>query len=286
MIGFNALGQLGRLGNQMFQFASLMGIAKINDHEFCIPPSDWESDNFDSDEYYRLLGSATPVSHQLFQVFDLLHRNPDAFKVQYIDPAKPVYNEGGFQFDEKLYNTCPDEVDLRGFFQSYRYFDDFRSELTDLFRFKDEFQTPCKELIDQFDEPPLSIHVRRGDYLTNPNHSTLSLKYYEDALAIIGDPRKMVFVFSDDPQWCRQQEVFSGDRFLISENNSTYMDLCLMTMCSGHITANSSFSWWGAYLSKSNVIVSPRNWFVGSQNEGIDTKDLLPPDWVSVNNVE
>ena len=74
--------------------------------------------------------------------------------------------------------------------------------------------------------------------------------------------------------------------FLISENNSTYMDLCLMTMCSGHITANSSFSWWGAYLSKSNVIVSPRNWFVGSQNEGIDTKDLLPPDWVTVNNVE
>ena len=72
-----------------------------------------------------------------------------------------------------------------------------------------------------------------------------------------------VIVFSDDCDWCNTQELFSDDRFMISENNSTDADLCLMSLCDYHIIANSSFSWWGAWLAKSKKVYAPKNWFGG-----------------------
>ncbi|NDB84718.1 MAG: alpha-1,2-fucosyltransferase, partial [Alphaproteobacteria bacterium] len=82
--------------------------------------------------------------------------------------------------------------------------------------------------------------------------------------------------------WCNEQELFSSDRFLIAEGNSNYVDLCLMTLCSAHIIANSSFSWWGAWLAKNNQVIAPSGWFAGSNNEHIDTKDLIPETWTVI----
>jgi hypothetical protein len=260
MIGFNALGQLGRLGNQMFQFAALKGIARNRGFEYCFPPTQ------NNNEW---------TDHQLFNSFKLT--NTTSLNVQFIDSNRPVVLEETFSFNEKLFNECPDWVSIQGFFQTEKYFKHIRDELLKDFEFRDEILEPCKEMMSQFDTPPVSLHIRRTDYLTNPNHTALGFDYYEDALKYFGNSE--VLVFSDDPKWCNKQKLFSDDRFLISEGNTNYIDLCLMTLCSGHIIANSSFSWWGAWLANSKKVVAPSGWFSGSSNEHLDTKDIIPETW-------
>jgi len=263
MIGFNALGKLGRLGNQMFQFASLKGIAKNNNYNFCLPPSE------DKDEW---------TDHQLFVPFKF--QNVMLLNIQYIDGNRPTVEEKSFAFDEELYNNCPKWVNLQGYFQSEKYFKNIEDEIRNDFEFHDHIYDPAKKMIDGVDNP-ISLHIRRTDYLTlSHNHNNLGLEYYEEALKHF-DNNRTVIIFSDDPEWCNQQEIFSGDRFLVSENNSNYVDLCLMTLCKDHIIANSSFSWWGAWLAKGNKVIAPSKWF-GPDNAHLDTTDLYCSDWIVI----
>jgi hypothetical protein len=263
MIGFNALGKLGRLGNQMFQFASLKGIAKNNNYNFCLPPSE------DKDEW---------VDHQLFIPFKF--QNVMLLNIQYVDGNRPTIQEKSFAFDEELYNNCPKWVNLQGYFQSEKYFKNIEDEIRNDFQFHDHIYDPAKKMIDGVDNP-ISLHIRRTDYLTlSHNHNNLGLEYYEEALKHFDNDRTVI-IFSDDPEWCNQQEIFSGDRFLVSENNSNYVDLCLMTLCKDHIIANSSFSWWGAWLAKGNKVIAPSKWF-GPDNAHLDTTDLYCSNWIVI----
>ena len=113
--------------------------------------------------------------------------------------------------------------------------------------------------------------------ILHPNHTSLSMDYYKEALSYFGNAP--VLIFSDDPTWCKEHELFEDDRFMVSEGNDQYIDMCLMTMCDGHIIANSSFSWWGAWLSKSRKIIAPSGWFEGSNNSHLDTKDIYCSGW-------
>jgi hypothetical protein len=260
MIGFNHLGLLGRLGNQMFQYASLKGIAANNNYNICIPPSSGK------DEWRE---------HQLFNCFNLSTINQ--LNIQYIDPERPIVAEKSFSFDEDLFNNCPDWVTIQGFFQTEKYFKHIKEEIKKDFSFREDILISSKEAISDLNSP-ISLHIRRTDYLTNPNHTSLSLGYYENALKKF-DSDKTVIIFTDDPSWAYQQPLFSDDRFVVSEGQSNYMDLCLMTLCSEHIIANSSFSWWGAWLSESEKVIAPSGWFEGTNNSHLDTKDLIPSEW-------
>lgn len=264
MLAFNKLGKLGRLGNQMFQYASLRGIAARRGYDFGIPPSGFRNEWTD---------------HQLFQVFDLpnlLRQN-----IRYLDNGyAPEAGESFFHFDELLFNQCPNDVSLIGYFQSEKYFVHIKDSIKEDFTFKEEILKPCQEMISSLDKP-ISLHVRRTDYLTNSaNHYNLQLDYYEEALSKFDSDRTVV-VFSDDPKWCMEQDLFSSDRFLVSENQSNYVDLCLMTLCSDHIIANSSFSWWGAWLANTSTVIAPNNWF-GPNNANKETKDLIPESWTRI----
>ena len=260
MIGFNALGKLGRLGNQMFQFASLKGIARNRGYNFCFPPSN------NRHEYQ---------DHQLLIPFKLISTNE--LNIQYIDTNRPIVVENGFGFDKNLFETCPDWVSIQGFFQTEKYFKHIKDELKKDFQFKDDIRIPCEEMISSLDNP-VALHIRRTDYITNPNHTCLGLDYYEKALKEFNN--QPILIFSDDPKWCQEQELFESDRFMISDNDDAYLDLCLMTMCKGHIIANSSFSWWGAWLADTNKVVAPKGWFEGSDNSHLDTTDIYCTDWI------
>ena len=277
MIGFNALGHLGRLGNQMFQFAALKGIARNRGYQYCIPPSNSTTEWKDHHQYYHAVGQGV-AQHLLLQPFKL--SNTSQLNLQYIDKKRPVVQEGSFTFNEDLFNNCPDWVDIQGFFQTEKYFKHIRDELKKDFEFRDDISIPCKEMMAEIQEP-VSLHIRRTDYITNPNHSALGLGYYEKALKQF-DRTSTIVVFSDDPDWCNQQELFASDRFLVAEENSAYVDLCLMTLCKGHIIANSSFSWWGAWLSDSELVVAPEDWFKGSENADKDTSDITPKSWMRI----
>ena len=263
MLAFNHLGHLGRLGNQMFQYASLRGIAARRGYDFGIPPSKFE------DEWR---------SHQLFEVFDLPHLPRQ--NVKYLDGGNaPVAQEKFFHFDQLLFDQCPNDVSLFGFFQSEKYFKHIEESIKEDFTFREHILEPCKEIAEGF-ENPVSLHVRRTDYLTNnANHHNLDLSYYEEALKHFDD--RQVIVFSDDPEWCKEQSLFSDDRFLVSESEDNKIDLCLMTFCTSHIIANSSFSWWGAWLAKSKKTVAPSIWFAGP-DASKDISDLYLPDWIII----
>jgi hypothetical protein len=269
MIGFNALGRMGRLGNQMFQYAALRGISKNIGAEICIPYYEHAVDD----------GMGNMLRTELFDSFDLrvktgLLNNGHA----------PVVNEKHFHFDEDLFHMCPDHVDLRGYFQTEKYFKHIEDEIREDFTFKDEILDPCKEMISSVDNP-IALHVRRTDYISNSaNHPPCTLEYYEKALQYFEEDRNVI-VFSDDPTWCNNQELFSGDRFMISENVDNRVDLCLMSLCNDFIIANSSFSWWGAWLStnKNKKVIAPIRWF-GSDGYTKDhnTKDVVPNEWTRI----
>ena len=266
MLASNYLGRLGRLGNQMFQYASLRGIAARRGYDFGIPPS-----NFD-DEW---------TTHQLFQVFELPHLPKQ--NIKYLDGGHaPVAQETCFEFDQLLFDQCPNDISLWGFFQSEKYFKHIEESIKEDFTFQEHILEPCKGIVEGFDNP-ISLHVRRTDYLTNnANHHNLGLDYYEEALSHF-DSDRQVIVFSDDPLWCHDEALFGDDRFMISESADNTIDLCLMTFCSDYIIANSSFSWWGAWLSHnpSPKVIAPKKWF-GPNNEYKNLKDLRPPTWITI----
>ena len=259
MISLNNLGNLGRLANQMFQYASLKGIAKNRGYDFVIPPREV----FGSRD-----GNVRNSDIILYDLFDLESIN----KISLIQ--QPTIQERVHHFDKELFDTCPDNVDLLGYFQTEKYFKHIEDEIRKDFTFKQDLLETCQGFVD---EDMISLHIRRGDYVVNPNHPTQPMSYYKDALDML--PELPVVVFSDDSEWCKEQELFSSDRFMIAEGNSTDCDLCLMSLCKYHIIANSSYSWWGAWLAKSEKVIAPKQWFGGDCLHK-ETKDMYCKNWI------
>lgn len=264
MIGFNNLGRLGRLGNQMFQYAALKGISRNVGADICIPKYNDPMND----------GIGNMLRTELFDSFDL------NVNINLLDNGHaPVVQERFFHFDEELFLMCPDHVSIHGYFQTEKYFKHIEDEIRNEFVFKNEIFDPCKEMISSV-ENPIAVHIRRTDYLVNSeNHYNLPISYYIESLKLFDNDRNVI-VFSDDPIWCEEQKIFFDDRFLISKNTDNRVDLCLMTLCSDYIIANSSFSWWGAWLSsnRDKIVISPSKWF-GPNNSHLDTKDLIPNSW-------
>jgi hypothetical protein len=265
MIGFNLLGNLGRLGNQMFQYASLRGIAENNGYEWCIPPSDIFG-NIDTNVKY----SDTTI----YKCFNL-HTTKN-FKL--IDGD--TVNESFFHFDKDLFNNCRDNISLKGYFQSEKYFKHIEDDIRKDFSFNENTINLAKEFLFEIGSyDVISLHIRRGDYLNYSHHPTQSLEYYSKSLEKLNSDLPVI-IFSDDTNWVKNQSLFSSNRFLISENNTTEFDLCLMSLCSHHIIANSSFSWWGAWLAKGNKkVIAPKNWF-GDAFVNYNMEDLYCPNWI------
>jgi hypothetical protein len=281
MLAFNNIGSLGRLGNQMFEYAALRGIAARHSYDWMIPPPDRKGI-----ENYSL--------HECFKL------SPDR-KEGIMDPCQYA-QEPYFQFCEELFEKCPDNISLNGFFQSWRYFYNVREQLREDFTFHDGILNPCKEMMEELEgQEPIMLHVRRGDpNLTDPRgfkwsytqcgsmHPVQPVEYYEKALKHFHKDQPVI-VFSDSVDWVKEQDFFKPDRFMISEpvdkyadgSFTPYGDLCLMSLCSHAIIANSSMSWWGAWLQTNpdKIVIAPKMWF-GPDYKDKDTKDLYCPDWI------
>lgn len=281
MIGFDHLGNLGRLGNQMFEFAALRGIAAHHGYDICIPPAEHEGI-----ENYSL--------HDCFKL--------DHIPTRFIATERYA-QEPHFHFSKELFEGCPDNVSLYGFFQTEKYFANATDIVRKDFTFHDNILQPCADFMSQYaDQEPIMLHVRRGDAnLTDPRgfkwsytqcshqHPPQTLEYYGEALSHF-DKDQPVIVFSDSPEWVQEQEFFGGDRFVISVpedkysdgSYEPYIDLCLMSLCSHAIIANSSLSWWGAWLQNGKgKVVAPKRWY-GPAYADKDLSDLYCKDWIVV----
>ena len=188
---------------------------------------------------------------------------------------------------------------MDGYFQTEKYFAHIANEIHEDFAFREDYLNPCKEYIDSLDSPPIFLHIRQSDNIGREEyHPILPLTYYEEALKEFPEDTPC-FVLTDDIEWCKKQSFFDNDRFMFNENNDRYqyqtidglgrmqntllpqVDLCLMSLCSGAITANSSFSWWGAWLQNGRgkvVAPDPKNWF-GTAMTHLDTSDIVPVQW-------
>ena len=278
-ISYNRLGSNGRLGNQMFQYAGLRGIAANRGYDWVIPRPDSYGDS----------------NYGLFDCFEMgsvEEKNFGQLNFQSIAT-------GQFHFSQEFFDGCPDNINLHDYFTTEKYFANVKDVIRKDFTFKKEILEPCKEIVNEL-ENPIFMHVRRGDYVVNPSaHPMCPISYYEKALELF-DENSPVLVFSDSIEWCKEQDFFQGDRFMLSEYDEKYsqtadtllgkqntlipyFDLCMMTLCNGGIIANSTMSWWGAWLmeNKTQPIVAPKPWF-GTHYNDYNMNDLLPDGWVEV----
>lgn len=262
MLANDDLGNLGRLGNQMFQYTALRGLAAKHGYEYCLPPREVVATR----DMNCVNSDIT-----MFECFKI----PDAPKMV---TNLPKVMEGSFGLDENLWNNCPDNISLFGYFQTEKYFKHIEDDIREAFTFVDQIRQPVEEAFNANfgDTEVIAIHVRRGDYLAHKHHIKQSTEYYAKGLAHMPEDIP-VMIFSDGLDWCKEQEVFSGDRFLFAEGNNTGVDLCLQSLCDYHIIGNSSFSWWGSWLGKSKKTVAPSYWFHEELDK--DPKDLYLDGW-------
>ena len=284
MLTFNKLGKSGRLGNQMFQYAALRGIAANCGWEWAVPPPGTSG----VDEF------GTENNYCMFETFKLSHVKNHGLAASNIPWA--VWKE--FHFNEELFNKCPDDVNLDGYFQTERYFENIGDSIREDFQFHDEIYQPCKEMIDSLgDGRKIFLHIRRGDpklpwaYVNLENaHPVQTWEYYEQALKQFPEEIPVV-VFSDVIEWCKEQDFFKSDRFIFSETTDEFADgqrvpwtdLCLMSLCTDAIIANSSYSWWGAWLidNPNKKVIAPKKWF-GQQFAHYNMNDLIPEGWIEL----
>jgi len=277
-ISYNRLGSNGRLGNQMFQYASLRGIAANNDYSWMVPSDDTQHrDNYG-----------------LFETFEMTHVEESNLGISnFVNVTETNHN-----FDEALFNT-KDNVNIDAYLQTEKYFSHIANEIREDFTFREDYLTPCMEYVNSLDRPPIFLHVRQSDNIGREEyHPILPISFFEDALKEFPEDTPC-FVFTDDLEWCKSQEFFKQDRFMFNDNPERYqyqtidgtgkmqntllpqVDLCLMSLCSGAIIANSSFSWWGAWLQKGRgkvVAPNPEKWF-GTAMSHLDTSQLVPAYW-------
>ena len=283
MIGNDRIGSNGRLGNQMFQYASMRGIAASRGYDWVVPPEDYNHTS----------------NYGLFETFNMSTVKPK--NIGFV--RGQVVQENNHCFSQDFFDECPDNSTLEGFFQTEKYFKNVEDDIRADFTFKNDYLKPCKEYIDSIETPPIFLHIRQADNIGREQfHPILPISYFEDALKNWSDDIPC-FVFTDDIDWCKSQEFFQQDRFLFNDNNNRYeyksmdglgkmqnsllpqVDLCLMSLCSGGIIANSSFSWWGAWLQNDRgkvVAPDPKKWF-GTAMTNLDTSDIVPDRWTIQN---
>ena len=230
MLGYNRLGINGRLGNQMFQYAALRGIASKHNYDWVIPPLDH---------------TTIPMAeYVLFDGFKMTNVKESNFG--FIPQDRPTYDEPSHDFDVNLFNNCPDNINLDGFRQSEKYFKHIEDEIREDFTFKEDIYEPCKEFISQYGDDIIFLHVRRSDSTGRTEYFPIAdIGWFEEMLEYF--PKDVpVLILTDKLDWVKSQKLFDNDRFLLSEDReysdnlvwngrgkmeytlSPWIDLCLM----------------------------------------------------------
>jgi hypothetical protein len=252
---------MGGLGNYLFQIASTYAKSMDDKLKFIIDVND----------------------------ITIAHSNPDNYKNNIFRKLKfQTLNESYYIWNEPSFNytKMPEfkhNVKMVGYFQSEKYFGSRRKKILDIFSIDDETNNYLKTKYGEtLNKNTCSLHVRRGDYVKlSKFHPPQSIEYYEEAIKIIGEDSHFL-IFSDDIKWCKKNLSFIKNKTFI-EGNTDYQDLYLMSMCKNNIIANSSFSWWGAWLNKNRhkKVVSPKLWF-GKKNKHLNTDDIHCKKWVVI----
>jgi hypothetical protein len=240
-------------------------------------------DVFNINPGFTFLSSINTKSPLILALSLLIAKSKSIFGIQ------KYVSEKTFTFEKNILNL-KGSIYLDGYWQSPKYFADIediiRKEFT-LKNFLGEKATEWKNKISQ-SSVPTSLHIRRGDYIynkkTNLHHGNCSLNYYQEAVKSLEQrfSKDLVFfIFSDDIEWAKENLRLNFPTYFVSDREiKDYEELMLMSYCKNNIIANSSFSWWGAWLNnkKDKIVIYPQKWF----NDGNNTKDLIPESWIKL----
>jgi hypothetical protein len=278
----------GGLGNQLFQYAAGRAISIANNVELVLDLSWFDNQiRINTKRLYEL--DAYKISGRFAQGNEVfwcrIHQNRILSRLSFLHGKWKHVKDNNQVFDDRIFSNLSG-LYLDGYWQSYRYFnqvaDLLRKELTPI-----AHPSPADSaLIERITDPnSVSVHVRRGDYVTNPRasnfHGLCSAEYYEMAMSciegVISFPH--YFVFSDDIDWAKDNIRFKSKVTFVESRDvrNPVEDLRLMSMCKHNIIANSSFSWWGAWLNDNpdKLVIAPKKWFVSQP-----TESLIPSSWI------
>lgn len=276
------------LGNQMFQYAIGRRLSY-----------DWHDElKFDLSWFFNIKGNETPRNLELDKFDVSLNKATD-------DEIKRSMNNVVTRTITKMIDAVLGRLDrnhfyrfyprmlkkksaiyLNGYFQNFRYFDSIKGILLKEFVLKDNYSEEAKKIKDDISLPgeSVAIHVRRGDFVTTCKdwNGLCGVEYYEKGLAEIRKKYKDIrlYVFSDDIGWAQENLKFDFPKVFVSRPSlNSAEELLLMSSCKHQIIANSSFSWWAAWLNQNSqkIVVAPTRWLLAAD---IDTKELLPKEWL------
>ncbi len=275
----------GGLGNQLFEYAAGRGVAEILGTDLYLDLSDYESAVTRTFLLGHLNCKYKIMDSALFS-YDHVPKLSQRLKNIFLRKWKLV-PEKQYHFDESILKVKKGSY-LAGYWQSEKYFLHIRDQLLEELRPREPLDGRNLELAGEIAAShSVSIHVRRTDYLAQHTlkfHGVMSPEYYEQGLEHISRrvPDLRVFVFSDDLEWCRYRlKISQPVTFVENSQSNPIPDLVLMSMCRHNIIANSTFSWWGAWLNRNpdKIVVAPKNWILDSQ---FKTDDVLPDSWIKI----
>jgi hypothetical protein len=281
----------GGLGNQMFQYAAGRSLAMKHNTDLILDVSE-----FDRHKLRKYSLFPFTIAENFVSARDRIRIvNPNRkirtliwgnfLKLLRIEPII-LKKEPHFHFDAEFL-TLPDNISLDGYWQSEKYFENIKEVIRRDFTFKNQSDLKNSDVGKEISLcESVSVHVRRGDYLSNPRtntiHGILKPEYYWRALSLIQNRvrKPHYYYFSDDPEWVKENLIpaYPGTVIDINGPDKDYEDLKLMSLCKHHIIANSTFSWWGAWLSVNpqKIVLAPEKWF---NKPDPDSRDLIPETW-------
>jgi len=280
----------GGLGNQMFQYALGKKMSLKNNDELKLDTTGLDMAEKVGDEYRPFELDAFNIQSSIASEQEIAKiRTPLGFVSKIVNKFRfKILRQMHIGWEPETLNKTGDMY-LDGFWQSYKYFEDIREELLQDFSLKSPVSLNMQSWIDKVSEVnSVSLHVRKGDYASNPRvlkeFGTCSEDYYNTAISYLEensqDPH--FFIFSDDIDWVRRNLSLPGKVTFVSDKSlTTAEELILMSKCSHNIIANSSFSWWGAWLNSNakKIVIAPTPWF---NKKSHVYKDLIPAEWTTL----
>lgn len=249
---------MGGMGNQMWQYAFGLAQARRLGVELQVDTSH--------------LGGKRPLALNQWQI-----------ELNLVERQMPTITEQGMGYNQELVNRIKDGDVLQGYWQNEKYINSIEEDLRE---FVFVPRASINRSLKLLNSNSVAVHIRRGDYLQEPHksfHGVLSLKYYLDAFTRIWDERGLdaqFFIFSDDTEWVKKE--FGSERFIFMPSKLEAEDIYLMSLCKHAVIANSSFSWWGAWLGdgkENRIVIAPKKWF-DQANE--DYSGIVPDRWVKI----
>lgn len=280
---------IGGLGNQMFQYAYAKALQQKG-YDLKIDISEFDTyklhGGYQLDKYNIDLLSSSEKENSKFYSKNIFLKILVKLKIFNIN----LIQEKSLLFDKTLLELN-DEKYINGYFQCENYFKDIRNILLKQFEINQTITNYSmkieKMILDS--QNSCSMHIRRGDYINNQNisiHGVCSLNYYKKAINIVNSNFNNIkfFIFSDDIIWVKENLKIENSVYLDSkEKRIPHEDIYLMSICQHNIIANSSFSWWGAWLNQNNNknVIAPKEWFASDKMQK-KAQDIIPEQWIKV----